>query len=291
MGLKAKFNLIMVAAFAVGFALSTVLAYRILQESARGEILQQARLMMEAARAIRGYTVDETAPLLEDHMSVRFLPNAVPAFAAQATLRRLGTAYRSYAYKEAALNPTNPADRATDWEAAIIKAFQANPKLGESVVERETPDGQTLSLARPLRIEDGACLACHATPAAAPATMVDLYGVHNGFGWKLGDVIGAQIVSVPENVALAKANRAFIFVLGALGAVFLVMMLVLNLLLHLLIAKRVRRISDIASEVSLGNLSAPEFDQRGKDEIASLAASFNRMRRSLVDAMKMLETS
>jgi protein-histidine pros-kinase len=68
-------------------------------------------------------------------------------------------------------------------------------------------------------------------------------------------------------------------------------MLVLNLLLHWLIARRVRRIAAIAGEVSLGNMDVPEFDQRGKDEIASLGASFNRMRRSLVDAMKMLETS
>jgi protein-histidine pros-kinase len=80
-------------------------------------------------------------------------------------------------------------------------------------------------------------------------------------------------------------------VLGALAAVFTVMMVVLNVLLHLLIARRVRKISAVASEVSLGNMAAPEFDQRGKDEIASLAASFNRMRRSLVDAMKMLETN
>ena len=48
--------------------------------------------------------------------------------------------------------------------------------------------------------------------------------------------------------------------------------------------------SAIASEVSLGNMDAPEFAERGRDEIASLAGSFNRMRRSLANAMKLLET-
>jgi len=38
-----------------------------------------------------------------------------------------------------------------------------------------------------------------------------------------------------------------------------------------------------------GKIDAPEFRSKGKDEIAILAGSFNRMRTSLVQAMKMLE--
>ena len=51
----------------------------------------------------------------------------------------------------------------------------------------------------------------------------------------------------------------------------------------------VRRMSAIASEISLGNMDAPEFPVRGRDEIASLAESFTRMRRSLANAIKLLE--
>ena len=40
----------------------------------------------------------------------------------------------------------------------------------------------------------------------------------------------------------------------------------------------------------LGNMDAPEFTVRGRDEIASLAESFTRMRRSLANAMKLLES-
>jgi HAMP domain-containing protein len=47
--------------------------------------------------------------------------------------------------------------------------------------------------------------------------------------------------------------------------------------------------SAIAGEVSLGNTDAPEFAETGRDEIGSLAQSFNRMRRSLTNAMQMLE--
>ena len=73
-------------------------------------------------------------------------------------------------------------------------------------------------------------------------------------------------------------------------AVFAVTIVLLNLLLHFVIVKPIRRMSEIASEVSLGNMDAPEFAERGRDEIASLAGSFNRMRRSLANAMKLLES-
>ncbi len=47
--------------------------------------------------------------------------------------------------------------------------------------------------------------------------------------------------------------------------------------------------SKIADEISTGNMDAPELKPKGKDVIASLGVSFNRMRRSLENAMKMLE--
>jgi HAMP domain-containing protein len=64
---------------------------------------------------------------------------------------------------------------------------------------------------------------------------------------------------------------------------------VLNLMLHYIIIRPVRRISAGALEVSMGKLDAPEVVVAGKDEISSLAVSFNRMHRSLANALKMLD--
>jgi HAMP domain-containing protein len=290
MGLKAKFNLVMLAAFLVGLALAASLSYAIVQQDARDEVLQQARIMIDAASAVRGYTDKEVGPLLAAQNGVRFLPQTIPFFAAQAVMRGLPASYHDYAYKEAALNPTNPADRATDWQADIISAFQNSPGKRELIVQRDTPQGPTLNLAHPIQVNSKGCLACHSTPQAAPSSMIDLYGTAHGFGWKLGQVIGAQIVTVPLTVAFAKARRLFLVLMGGLAAVFAATLLLLNLLLHFLIVRPVRKISSVAGEVSLGNLDIPEYQPKGRDEIASLASSFNRMRRSLVDAMKLLET-
>jgi protein-histidine pros-kinase len=289
MGLKTKFNLVMLAAFIVGLGLAAAYSYSLTRDVARQQVLEEARIMIDEASAVRGYTDREIGPLLADQSKIRFLPQTIPFFAAQSVFRRLQPSYPDYAYKEAALNPTNPADRATDWQADIIGDFQHDPHQGEVITERDTPTGPTLNLARPVQVADRSCLACHSTPQAAPSSMVDLYGTDHGFGWKMGDVVGAQIVTVPMRVPVARANRAFLTFMSGLAVIFAVMLILLNVLLHVLIIRPVRRISAAATDVSLGNLDAPEFAPRGRDEIASLATSFNRMRRSLVNAMRMLE--
>ncbi|MBV5275433.1 MAG: DUF3365 domain-containing protein [Lamprocystis purpurea] len=289
MSLKTKFNLAMLAAFVFGLGLAAALLYQVTIADARREVLREASIIINAAAASRIYTVEEIVPLLQEQSKLRFLPHTVPSWAAQTNMRTLQKQLPSYTYKEASLNPTNPADRATDWEADIIGEFTRHPELSEFVSTRDSAFGPTLSFSKPIRLKDPACLTCHSTPAAAPATMTDLYGTANGFGWKLGEVVGVQVVSVPLQVALDRANTALKLYLGGLAGVFLVMMVLLNILLTTMIVRPVRRMSLIADEISTGNMNAPEIQPKGTDEIASLAASFNRMRRSLENAMKLLE--
>ena len=289
MGLRAKFNLVMIAAFATGLCVATLLAREITTDEAKRQVLNEATLIMRAGTAVRSYTQKEISPLLSEQMSVRFLPHSVPSWSAHTVLRGVQKDYPDYSYKEAALNPTNPADRATNWEADIIAAFKRDGELREFVTTRDTPSGQFLTFARPFRLTDRGCLGCHSTPAAAPPTMVDLYGNANGFGWALGDVIGAQIVSVPMTLALTRANQSLLAFVVALSAVFLVMLVALNVLMHFFILKPMQRITTLARDVSAGKPDVPEYTVKGKDEIASLGRSFNLMHRSLQNAMRMLE--
>jgi protein-histidine pros-kinase len=122
----------------------------------------------------------------------------------------------------------------------------------------------------------------------APASMIALYGDANGFGWELDEVVGAQVVSVPMSVPIERARRAFVTFMGTLLVVFAVITLVLNVMLRRIVIGPVTRMAVVADAVSHGDMSAAPFDQPGKDEIATLAESFNRMRRSLEKALKML---
>ena len=65
----------------------------------------------------------------------------MPFWAAQTNLRALAKQFPDYTYKEAALNPTNPADKATDWEAASSTEFASKPALTTRISTRDTPDG------------------------------------------------------------------------------------------------------------------------------------------------------
>lgn len=288
MKLSAKFNLVVISIFLVGLVLTGILSYQILQQNARQVVVEQAGLMMEAALAMRGYTVGEIRPLLAPHMTTEFLPQTIPAYAATQAFSQLRKHHSDYSYKEATLNPTNPRDRAVDWESDLISVFRTQSDRQEIIGERETPTGPMLYLARPIKITNPACLSCHSTPDAAPAPMIARYGDSNGFGWKLNEIVGAQVVSVPMSVPIARANRAYLTFMGTLTGVFVFIVLVLNVMLRRIVITPVTRMAEIADEVSTGKSDAPLFELHGNDEIATLSASFNRMRRSLEKAMNML---
>lgn len=289
MKLLVKFNLIFVSIVALGIAISGVIARDILQRNAREEVLNNARLLMESALAVRGYTSTQITKLLETQMKYEFLPQAVPSYSATEVQNALHTKYPEYAYKEATLNPTNPRDRATGWEVDIVNQFRNSAELKEFVGQRETPAGPSLYVSRPLRISNPACLQCHSSVEAAPKTLVDKYGPANGFGWQHNEVVGAQIVSVPMAVPLARADSSFNIFIGSLVGVFVAVGLVLNLMIWWVVVRPVTQLSALADRVSQGDLEAPEFGQGRRDEIGTLAASFARMRTSVVQAMKMLD--
>ncbi|MGA2792385.1 MAG: DUF3365 domain-containing protein [Roseiarcus sp.] len=289
MGLRAKFNLVILAAFAVGFLIAAVVFNRIFIDDARDQVLQNARIMMTEANAIRNYTDRELGPLLPMESNGKFVPETVPAFAAQKNFKAVQAAFAGFTYREPALNPTNLSDRAQDWEADVIGLFRNEPTRRELVVDRDTSVGPTLNLARPVSIDDEACLTCHSTPSAAPAALTRTYGTANGFGWKLNETIGAQFVSVPMAIPLKLAHDAYFTFLGALIGIFAVVFVILNLLLHYLVIVPVKRVSAVADAVSLGEENVEAYVKPGKDEISSLSVSFNRMRESLKHAMEMIK--
>jgi HAMP domain-containing protein len=284
-----KFNLVLLGIFVLGFAIAGYVSYRVLQANAREEIVQNARLMMEAALSSRTYTNTQVKPLLETQLKYAFLPQTVPAYAATEVFNEMRKKHPDYGYKEATLNPTNPRDRASDWEADIVNAFRQSKDNVEMVGERDTPTGRALYLARPIQITSGACLVCHSTIEVAPKTMIDQYGSANGFGWKMNEVIGAQVVSVPMSVPIKRADETFRTFMLSLAGVFVVTFVLLNAMLHVMVIRRVTRLSAIADQVSLGNLDAGEFRTRSSDEIGVLTEALGRMKVSLVQAMKMLE--
>jgi len=288
MKIRWKIDLAISGAFLVGLGLAGAGAYTILTRNALEDSLQNARIMIEEAGAVRAYTADSIKPLLEPQIKVQFLPQVVSAYAALTTFNMVHKKLPDYTYREPTLNPTNVNDRALDWEANVINEFRDDSSKQEQVIVRETPTGRSLILARPLKVSQS-CLTCHSTPENAPATMLALYGSQNGFGWKPGEIVAAQVVSIPMAVPLSRAYQALLWFMLALAGTFIVTIIIVDFLLRALVTKPVAEISEMANKVSMGQLDTPEYVRDTRDEIGSLSASFNRMRRSLQNAMAMLE--
>jgi hypothetical protein len=153
-----------------------------------------------------------------------FYPQTVPAYAATEIFNYFRTKYPDYTYKEATLNPTNPRDRTVEWEADVVNAFRQDPNKTIMVVPRNSAIERMLSLAVPIRISNSSCLTCHSTADKAPPEMIKTYGAANGFGWKMDEVIGAQIVSVPASLPIKIADQAFeniaLWLIGIFAALF-----------------------------------------------------------------------
>lgn len=289
LSIAAKFNIVFLSIFTLGFGAASYVTNRLLQENAREETLQNARVLMQSALAARGYTVGQIVPLLETRLKYEFLPQSIPSYAATEQLGQLLKQYPDFTYKEATLNPTNLRDRAADWEADLIHTLRAKPALTELVGQRDTSTGPALYVARPLQIKNMACLRCHSVPDAAPKTMLAIYGRNNGFGWKHMEIVGAQVVSVPMEVPLQRASAMLhTYMLSMLG-IFVFLFVALNVMVHYFVTRRITRMSRLADQVSLGRFNDEEFEVKGDDELSILARSFARMRSSLASAMKMLD--
>jgi len=290
MRLSFKFNLLVLPAVGLALVAALVANWRVSEQRARDQMVAEAAVIMRGADAVGHYTNAEIAPLLANQMNLQFLPQAAPFFASRRIEERVCAGIPDCAgFREAAPNPTNPADRALPWEAGITARFRADPLLQTSVTERRTDQGLVLSYAEPIYVQDASCLSCHSTPSVAPSSMVDVYGSSNGFGWKQGDLVAVNIVSISERPLLEKAQRDNRTAMALGTGVVFALAVVLNLALHFLVLVPIRKVAAVATEVSLGKMDAPEVELTSRDEIGSLSTCFNRMRRSLAAAMKILE--
>jgi protein-histidine pros-kinase len=180
--------LILLLVFLVGLAVAGWISRDLLIRNAREEVSRNAGLMMETALAVRGYTINQVRPHLDLQLMRAFLPQSVPAFAASETMNELRKRYPDYFYKEATLNPTNPRNRAADWEADLVQEFRNGPTSKGAWGER-TPTGRAST--RPPDPDRNACLTCW---HPRPRPVIKLYGPANETDWKLNEVVGARSV-------------------------------------------------------------------------------------------------
>jgi HAMP domain-containing protein len=291
LGLGKKFNLLLLLVYLSGISLSGVALATILNQRAENEITSQAMILLTAMNSVRHYTNVEVNPLLKPMLDKEFLPESVPAYSAREVFEhfRSTSAYNKFLYIEATLNPTNLRDKADPVsEVPVIERFQEQPNLKEVRGFKESPAGKLFYIARPIKIEKESCLVCHSRPEVAPKSLVERYGPQNGFGWRLNDIVGAQMIYVPATEVVNNAQQAFWVLMGIVVGILAATTLAVNWLLRRFVIRPIQHLSQVAGQVSMGDMEA-EFERMGNDEVGELAAAFARMKVSLAVAMQMLD--
>lgn len=289
LSLRRKFTILLTLILLAGLVLSGITLSVVLRQNARNDVASTALILMETMGSVRNYTSTQINPELEEKLATEFLPQTIPAYSAREVFEHLRSnpEYRDFFYKEATLNPTNLRDKADDFEVQLVEEFKRDKNLKELSGFRSVPRGQIFYIARPLDVSQKSCLQCHSTVEAAPKSLIERYGTNGGFGWELNDIVGARIISVPASRVISKANRSSLVVLGIVSAIFIIVILIVNLLLNRQVIRPLKRLTRIAEEVSTGHTSI-EFEQASNDEIGNLTKAFKRMQLSLEIAMKRL---
>jgi len=287
--LLVKINLVLILVFGIGFALIANSAYSFLMDQARRQVMAQAQLMGASATATKDYTASEVSPVLEQtaQHANSFLPQTIPFYSATETFKKQGAAYSDYTLRETTLNPTNLADRPADWESDIVMYFRNHPHEANKVGQRSTATGDALYVASPI-VAGQDCMLCHSEPSIAPRGLIKHYGRNNGFGWRLNEVVGAQIISVPMAVPIKMANQGFRDLLVSLGGILLAAIAVIDIALFYIVIRPLRKVRESSDRISKGEVDLPPLEVKGKDEIADVTESFNRMHTSLIKAFEML---
>ncbi|MDR9896406.1 DUF3365 domain-containing protein [Aetokthonos hydrillicola Thurmond2011] len=291
MKIGTKVNIILVIVFIGSILISSIALANVIRYKTEEEISNKAVILMEFANSVRQYTNDKVQPLLLPTIDSKkeFIPEAIPSFSVREVFDFLHRKqeYKNYIYKNATLNPTNLVDKADSFEADIVQKFRKDLSLKSLVGYRKLFGQQLFYSARPFVIEEPRCLRCHSTPEQAPKSQIATYGAENGFGWKLNDIIGTQIVYVPTQDVFKIFNQSFIQVIVVLGIIFTIITVTINSLLRRTVLRPIKKIAAVAEQVSIGNMDA-DFGKQSKDEIGALAEAFNRMKYSLEIALKIL---
>jgi HAMP domain-containing protein len=291
--LGTKLNILLISLFVVVVVIGGGFLSFVLERNAEQVVTDQALLLIETMSSVRHYTSTQINPELAPRLETeaKFLPQTVPAYSAREVFEdlRKQDEYKDFFYTEATLNPTNLRDKADNFGTRIVDKFKADPTLKEQTGFRSDPGGSIFYIARPIKIAEESCLRCHGKPSEAPKSLLVTYGDKNGFGWKVGDIIGAKMISVPATTVLETARNLKISVIGILGLFLLLALIAINFFLKKTITTPIIKMSQLAQRVSTGDLSG-EFKHPSNDEVGLLATSLNRMKVSLEIAMNMLNS-
>ncbi|MCU0569476.1 MAG: DUF3365 domain-containing protein [Oculatellaceae cyanobacterium Prado106] len=286
-----QFTILLSIAFIGGMGLSGSVLSTALDHRAQAEVSYRSQVLMQMINSVSTYTNDRITPLLQSKLvdSDRFISETIPSFAARSVFAefRKDPDYARFFYKDAMSNPTNPADQADSFEAQLIEKFQLEPAQQTLTGFRDFLGEQLFYSAQPIVIRQSSCLRCHSTALEAPASHVSHYGGDRGYGWKLNEVLGTQILYIPAQEVFNHARQAVLLSVFIFMGVFALVIGLLHRLLQRRVIQPLQPMAQLAEKLSTEALTYDEAQtlerqglgsiSRRQDELGQLGRAFQRM--------------
>lgn len=284
--LASQFSVFLSIIFIIGITLGGLLLSKALEQKAYSEMKYRSEIVMQMTDAVSSYTIQEIAPLMTQ---TEFIPEIIPSLAAQKVVDRLkhDWKYKDFVYKPATLNPTNLDNQADLFEAKLIEKFNRDRNLQTLSNFRNLAGKKIFYTARPLTVTDSSCLKCHSTPESAPKSHVEKYGTRNGYGWKLNQIIGSQIIYIPASEVFLNVRRAIFLFLSIFISVFALVIVSTKYLVTGRVIQPLKPMAKIAQIISQETvdvnqvriLERQELNKivKRKDELGQLGRVFQNM--------------
>lgn len=251
------------------------------------EANKELSLMVDMVRSVQEYIRKDVR---SDLMEAKLYHS--PAISGATTISKIAHHFRTrqpnYYLKLAADNPLNQKNKSEPLESELIARYQANDKLSQ-LVETGNIQGKNYLVSTQPLIAKPACMLCHGNPSDAPQAITKAYGTTHGYGYKMNEVVGVNMVGVPLEDVNALVLKRVLLVAGIFTAIFTVIFFTINRLVKQRIIVPLVDITETAIAVSKGDLEHKVDVERDGSEIGELGHAFDLLRRSLVYAMKQME--
>ncbi|MGC1525981.1 MAG: response regulator [Phormidesmis sp.] len=285
--LGTQFTLLLTLIFLSGTVVSGIVLSQATRNQAEGEVAIKSELLMETMNAVASYTSDRVAPLLQKQLaeSATFISETVPAYSSREVFERFRNQpeYQDYFYKAAAPNPTNPRDKADDFETKLVERMRAQPDRTTLSGYRQIDGVGQFYASRPIKVSAQSCLQCHGRPEDAPKSHLASFGSKNGFGWQLGEVVAAQTVYVPSDAIFAKGRQYLMLTMGIFASVFAIVALLINRLLKSRVIHPVNQLTNVAQTLTADSITAERvrvFDSPSVNRVAQRADEPGKLARA-----------
>ncbi|BAZ09249.1 sensor protein [Calothrix sp. NIES-4071] len=275
LNLASQFILILSIIFIIAIFIGGLSLSKALESKAQTEMTYRAQLAMQLVNAVKSYTSNDIAPLLASvaNPEARFFPETVPSLSGRRVFERFKQdwQYKDLMYKDATLNPTNLHDKADLFEANLILEFEQNRDTTSLSGFRSIKGEQLFYSAQPLIVKSQTCLKCHSSPSAAPKSHIKLYGDKNGYGWKLNQIIGTQIIYVPASEVFDNAHKALLIFISIFIIIFALVIVSINYLIKWRVIQPLKPMAQLASYISQDAVNANEVRTLERSTLSKIA--------------------